>query len=287
MKFAKVRKSTNKDNFSKFENNSENNNGEKKIVKRNWKKISIIIFVIVSIIVGTTLGIYYSVKPKPLPQPKGLIQMNNGSKVREKILETNPDGSFVNEYVVVYMGATDCPFCKYAIYGSTEDFDVIEGPYGEYVDFEPENMLVPNYGLTYKKVGSTQYMFNDLFFTTSYKEAKAPEIALIDNSVVYKIDSASADVQNKTSGGFASAEVLKSATIDSFYDENKKEWFLEQNNSDGPWGTTPTWLFFRNGKLRFYMEGIITEDTDEASPPTSDLWDNLELILENDSYPRP
>jgi len=57
----------------KFKNNKKNGT---KIVKYNKKKIIIISTIIAAIIAGTSVGIYYAVKPKPEKYPGNIKKVS-------------------------------------------------------------------------------------------------------------------------------------------------------------------------------------------------------------------
>lgn len=108
------------------------NPNEKRLVKYNKKKITIISLIVIAIIVGTSLGIYYAVRPKAAFFSKN-VSVSSSSTIRSKIKNIK-----VDEVIGVYFYNKESTEDKDMVYGLPEkedgDHDVhsLDGAFSDY-----------------------------------------------------------------------------------------------------------------------------------------------------------
>ncbi len=224
-----------------------------------------------------------------------IVDNPNTGKVDEN---GSPQNSYIETEIVLFIGAWDCPYCEFSIYGDggtgtgEADTSEIAGPYGTYLESNPLFYQMQVMG----SVASTQYLFTDIFLSNNV-EGETPTINFVYDNVIYKITDASMqkeeDIDSIDTFGQYMIPVTWTYDVDP---TGAREYVLTENGAtgDSPFGSVPAWIYIKDGEVKFYTTGIITTSettsddgttTTTEGVPTENYFFGLEEILDNGKYP--
>lgn len=112
---------------------NELGNGEKRIIKRKWWKVSIIVSVIFAILIGLGVGLYFALKPKKYNLNTEKINYKSTKNIRADI----ENGGGLGEGVAIYFYDKDDPITNYLMWDDKEGMKGEEkgkGILSEYID---------------------------------------------------------------------------------------------------------------------------------------------------------
>lgn len=250
----------------------------KKLVRLNKWKIIIIVTVLVLVLAGIIVGIYFAVRPKDfIPNNVQMVSVDEVNNIVE-------DYSDTDDVVGVVFYAEDSLQKDLAFYGSTAETDVLEGPFSKYTD----NFLIDSEHWYVVKTENTEELNNaiyDLFYVDgsgSEYEEPIPRyssfyyLGEVDDSIyTYGSESGSNNISATyydvgyttvdSEGNTTNEWILEPIPVASTDDSAE---LLETNNSDGVY-----WMWFYHGELVFVASGIAntaTETTEEITLAYSD-----------------
>lgn len=223
-----------------------------------------------------------------------------GNKVDDPTTTTG--NSTIETEILLFIGAWDCPYCEFSIYGDggtgtgEADTSEIAGPYGAYL--ESGSSMIYHMQVM-GSVGSTQYLFTDIFLSNN-EEGQTPTVNFVYDNVIYKITDASLTKEEDmgsmdSTTGFG--QYMNPVTWTYAEDPTgEREYVLTENGAtgDSPFGSVPAWIYIQDGEVKFYTTGIITttettsddgSTTETEGVPTTGFWDGLEDILLDGIYP--
>ncbi len=238
-----------------------------RIVRYNKKKVFWISFVVIAIIVGVSLGIYYGTRPKGNPFPRG-IRRGNWRDARRMVADAesefegqDPDDPDYKEAIItgVFFGATDSTDYNHVIYGDAEDKSSASGAFSYYLEEAKDYDEISWIAITDKNTVSSYESVNRFLWGTTSSEAAMPNGD--DGKDIVYLDGLDVDViwddwdnpNNK----------VKKVRIDNqSISDPDEEVYKTEIGGNSSFATDAAWFMFKNGSLEIVVTGLEDPDTE-------------------------
>ncbi len=260
--------------------NKNSTNKKDRLIKLNKVKVAIITFIVLIILTGVSVGIYFAIvlNRDSAPLPKNISWTSNAKSLRSKINEKEGEEVFTG----VFLGQKDEDLTEMLLYGSTNSTNKseLEGIFSQYLELEIESEIEIDWvGINYGSDIDTDKEKYD-FFIKNDDDLNMPEF--YDDSFYY-IGQPTDDWY--FTSGYESIYfdlINVNASTNEEDDAVNVEFSISPSENPSiaatPFGEStflPTWMWFYGSDLVFVAQGAPVDQGDSESGTESTISSNL------------
>lgn len=242
-----------------------------KLIKYNRKKIIIISVIVLGIIAGISVGIYYAVQ-----QPDKKFS-KNVSKVSAQTARNKVEKMEVDDVMGIYLYDQSSDIDKQVVYGENEDgsfnYQSLEGPFSKYTEDLVTNSAEWIAFSASDQVALQKKVSHFLFG----KDKNNPEpIFTGSGSVYYNLGEISGDFTTDWENSTGQGEPMNGVISGGDVWNDNGYWEFELSNAEAQGAT---WIWIKGGDIKFVNVGI-NADILEQDTLDSSYWLDAEDLID-------